>query len=44
MNVLKSLTRSFCMIKPLDYHKFKHVVKEIVTTKGSSASKGYSIL
>ncbi len=43
MSLLRSLTQSFCMIKPLDYHKFKNVVREIVT-KGSPALKGYSIL
>lgn len=43
MNLLKNLSQTFCMIKPLDYQKFKYLVREIVN-HGASAIKGYNIL
>jgi len=42
LHMLNNLSQSFCMIKPLDYQKFRSLVNEIVMN-GASAIEGYSI-
>jgi hypothetical protein len=32
MNILKSLPNSYCMIKPIDYDRFRNLVKEIANS------------
>jgi DNA-binding NtrC family response regulator len=43
MNVLKSLPNSYCMIKPIDYDKFRNLVKEIAY-RGVPEVDEYNIL
>ena len=43
VNLLESLTNSYCMIKPIDYDKFRSVVNEIVSCRTPKASE-YHIL
>jgi DNA-binding NtrC family response regulator len=43
VNTIKSLPMSFCMVKPLDYQKFRYVVREIVT-HGPAAIQGYGLI
>lgn len=43
MNLLESLTTSYCMIKPIDYIKFKKLVKKIIVRKIPD-TKSYKIL
>jgi DNA-binding NtrC family response regulator len=32
MNLVKTLPNSYCMIKPIDYDKFRSIVREITTS------------
>lgn len=43
MNVLKSIPNSYCMIKPIDYDKFRTLVKEIANC-GIPSFDEYNIL
>jgi hypothetical protein len=43
MSILKSLRNSYCMIKPIDYDKFRNLVKEIAST-GVPKVDEYNIL
>jgi DNA-binding NtrC family response regulator len=43
INLLESLTTSYCMIKPIDYNKFKYLAKKIITCSVHN-TKGYNIL
>jgi len=43
MSILKGLTNSYCMIKPIDYQKFRELVTEIMNGY-SAAKKGFSIV
>lgn len=43
MRILKGLNNSYCMIKPIDYQKFRELVTEIMNGY-SAAKKGFSIV
>jgi len=43
MSILEGLNNSYCMIKPIDYQKFRELVTEIMNGC-SAAKKGYSIV
>jgi hypothetical protein len=43
IDILKGLTNSYCMIKPIDYQKFRELVTEIMHGY-SAAKKGFSIV
>ena len=43
MSVLKGLTNSYCLIKPIDYRKFRELVTDIMNGN-SAAKKGFSIV
>jgi len=43
MSILKGLTNSYCMIKPIDYQKFRELVTEIMNGY-SAAKKGFLIV
>jgi hypothetical protein len=43
MRILKGLSNSYCMIKPIDYQKFRELVTEIMNGY-SAAKKGFSIV
>lgn len=43
ISMLKGLANSYCMIKPIDYQKFRELVTEIMNG-GSVAKKGFSIV
>jgi hypothetical protein len=43
MSVLNGLYSSYCMIKPLDYEKFRSVVKEVMSGN-FSAQAGYLLV
>jgi hypothetical protein len=43
MNILKCLSNSYCMIKPIDYDKFRNLVKEIAVS-GVPKVDEYNIL
>ena len=43
MSILKGLTNSYCMIKPIDYQKFRELVTEIMNGY-SAPKKGFSIV
>ncbi|MEW6571210.1 MAG: DNA-binding response regulator [Nitrospirota bacterium] len=43
INLLESLTNSYCMIKPIDYEKFKFLAKKLVTS-GLPCVKGYNLV
>ncbi|MBE0428070.1 MAG: DNA-binding response regulator [Nitrospirae bacterium] len=43
INLLEGLTTSYCMIKPIDYNKFKYLAKKIITCSIHNI-KGYNIL
>lgn len=43
INILEGFSNSYCMVKPLDYQKFRSLVKEIVSCD-TSRSGGYNIL
>ena len=42
INFLEGCSNSYCMVKPLDYQKFRSVVKQIV--KGDKPNDGMNIL
>jgi DNA-binding NtrC family response regulator len=43
IDILDNLSNSFCMIKPIDYDKFKYLVKQVIS--GDITSKGgYSLV
>ncbi|NWF52141.1 MAG: DNA-binding response regulator [Nitrospirae bacterium] len=42
INFLEESRNSYCMVKPLDYQKFRSVVKQIV--KGEQPNEGLNIL
>jgi DNA-binding NtrC family response regulator len=44
INLLKSLTKSFCMIKPIDYDEFRSLVKTIITDNRVSLLNSFQIL
>jgi hypothetical protein len=43
MSLLKGLTNSYCLIKPIDYEKFRELVTDIMNGY-SAAKKGFSIV
>jgi DNA-binding NtrC family response regulator len=43
INLLESLTTSYCMIKPIDYNKFRNLAKKIITCNIPN-TKSYNIL
>jgi hypothetical protein len=43
MSMLKGFTNSYCMIKPIDYQKFRELVTDIMNGH-STAKKGFSIV
>ena len=43
MSALAGLSNSYCMIKPIDYQKFRGLVMQIMGGY-SSAKKGFSIV
>jgi len=43
VNLLESLTNSYCMIKPIDYDRFRSLVNEIVSCRAPKTSE-YHIL
>jgi hypothetical protein len=43
MNVLNNFNNSYCMIKPLNYDKFKVLVKQVITGELNTQG-GYSIV
>jgi DNA-binding NtrC family response regulator len=42
INFLEECKNSYCMVKPLDYQKFRSIVKQIV--KGEQPNEGLNIL
>lgn len=42
INFLEGCRNSYCMVKPLDYQKFRSIVKQIV--KGERSNEGLNIL
>jgi DNA-binding NtrC family response regulator len=43
IDILDNLNNSFCMIKPIDYDKFKHLVKQVISGD-ITAQGGYSLV
>ncbi len=43
ISMLKGFTDSYCMIKPIDYRKFRELVTDIMNGQ-SAAKKGFSIV
>jgi DNA-binding NtrC family response regulator len=43
IDILDNLSNSFCMIKPIDYDKFKHLVKQVISGD-ITAQGGYSLV
>ena len=43
IRILKTFDSSYCMIKPLDYEKFKSLVKEVLSSE-VSLQEGYNIV
>ena len=43
IDILDNLSNSFCMIKPIDYDKFKYLVKQVISGDITSQG-GYSLV
>ena len=43
IDILNEFDNSYCMIKPLDYDKFKHLVKQVISGD-ITAQGGYSLV
>ncbi len=43
IDILNNLSNSFCMIKPIDYDKFKYLVKQVISGD-ITAQGGYSLV
>jgi hypothetical protein len=43
INVLEGFNNSYCMIKPLDYHKFRSLVRQVMGGE-QEALRGYNIV
>ncbi|GAB4390640.1 MAG: hypothetical protein Kow0025_24060 [Thermodesulfovibrionales bacterium] len=44
INVLEGFCSSFCMIKPLDYQKFRSLVRQVMGGETVFQQKGYNIV
>ena len=42
--LLKNLTQSFCMVKPIDYYEFRSLVKEILINNNAAYLNSVNIL
>ena len=42
--LLKNLTQSFCMVKPIDYYEFRSLVKEIIINNNAAYLNSVNIL
>jgi hypothetical protein len=43
LGVLEGFENSYCMIKPLDYEKFRNLIRNVIEGKGEVA-EGYRIV
>lgn len=44
INILEGFNNSYCMIKPLDYQKFRLLVKQVMSGDLSNIQGGYNIV
>ncbi len=44
INILEGFNNSYCMIKPLDYQKFRFLVKQVMSGDFSNVQGGYNIV
>ncbi|MEW6116800.1 MAG: DNA-binding response regulator [Nitrospirota bacterium] len=44
INILEGFNHSYCMIKPLDYQKFRVLVKQVMSGDLSTIHGGYNIV
>ena len=44
INILEGFNNSYCMIKPLDYQKFRSLVKQVMSGDLSNIHGGYNIV